>query len=120
MKFSFTGDYIRRQRKCHQSRMCSFVYVNLQLQAAIPNKDWVKKFCSWRMLTKSMKNKFEKNNIKKKILFKVLFRFFHYKSFVHVLLFIEGVLSIGNVLLFCVHFTSPRIFHLFTYNYKLI
>ena len=84
------------------------------------------------LLTKLMKNEFEEEKRIKKILLKVLFRFFHYKSLVHVVLSIEGVLSIGDVLFFCVHFICsrhfiyprrficPRIFSLFTYKCKLL
>ena len=43
--------------------MCSFVYVNFQLQAALPNKDWVKKNVSTQKIDKVDKEfKCEKNN----------------------------------------------------------
>ena len=70
-----TGEYIRRrQRKRTQSRMCSFVYLNLQLLAAIPTKDWVKK----NLFLVNVDKVDEYIWKKKKKLFKVLFRFFHH------------------------------------------
>ena len=60
------------------------------------------------MLTKSMKNKFEEKKKKFKLLFKVLFRFFHYKSFVMSFIYRRRFIHLRRFIVLCTFYVDKE------------